>query len=134
MSPGLTLSPGSVGAASLALYWALVLGLVGVLLLLAAVLGARRPGVEKERPYESGVVPTGPARLRRPVPFYLVAMFFLVFDVETAFLLLWGVAYDRLGWPGLLHATVFVGVLLLGLVYVWRKGGLDWGAGRGSRP
>lgn len=120
---------------SLATYWLLVLGLTGVLLLLSSRLGGRRPDPEKARAYESGVIPTGPARLHRPVPFFLVAMFFLVFDVETAFLVLWAVAYDRLGWAGLAHITVFVGVLLVGLGYLWRKGGLDWAARRpGKSP
>jgi NADH-quinone oxidoreductase subunit A len=134
VSPPPLFSPWEPGALSLAVYWLLVLGLTGVLLLLSGSLGARRPDAEKDRAYESGIVPTGPARLHRPVPFYLVAMFFLVFDVETAFLVLWAVAYDRLGWAGLASIAVFVGVLLVGLGYVWRKGGLDWGIRQGGRP
>jgi NADH-quinone oxidoreductase subunit A len=134
VSPPPLFSPWEPGALSLAVYWLLVLGLTGVLLLLSSALGARRPDTEKDRAYESGIVPTGPARLHRPVPFYLVAMFFLVFDVETAFLVLWAVAYDRLGWAGLASIAVFVGVLLVGLGYVWRKGGLDWGIRQGGRP
>lgn len=134
MSPVAAFSPWEPGAVSLAVYWLLVLGLTGVLLLLSSRLGARRPGPEKGRAYESGVIPTGPARLHRTVPFYRVALFFLVFDVETAFLVLWAVAYDRLGWQGLGHIAVFVGVLLVGLAYVWQKGGLDWGTRDGGRP
>lgn len=129
MSAALPFSPWAAGPVSLGVYWVLVLGLTALLLGLAAWLGSRRPSAEKDRAYESGVVPTGPAALRRPVPFYLVAMCFLVFDVEIAFVLLWGVCYDRLGWAGFAHVSVFVGVLLVGLAWVWRKGGLDWGAG-----
>lgn len=110
-----------------------MLGLTAVLLVLAGWLGERRPSAEKARAYESGVIPTGAAQVSRPVPFYLVAMFFLVFDVEAAFVFSWAVAYDRLGWPGWLCMAVFIGVLGLGLGYVWRKGGLDWGP-KGRSP
>lgn len=120
-------TPWSVGAPSLVVYGSLVAALLGVLLFLAHRLGERRTTLEKRRPYESGVVPTGPARVARPVPFYLVAMFFLVFDVEAAFLFSWAVAWDLLGWAGWFSCAAFVAVLALGLAYVWRKGGLDWG-------
>ena len=129
MSPS-ALSPSDTGPLSLALYGALVLGLVAVLLALSSFLGQRRPTAEKDRAYESGVAPTGPAALTRPVPFFLVAMFFLVFDVEAVFVVSWAVAYDTLGWVGWLEMAGFIGVLLLGLFYVWRKGALDWGPGR----
>ena len=129
MSPP-TLSPSETGPLSLMLYGALVLGLVGVLLALSSFLGQRRPTPEKDRAYESGIAPTGPALLARPVPFHLVAMFFLVFDVEVVFIVSWAVAYDTLGWVGWLEMAGFVGVLLVGLFYVWRKGALDWSPGR----
>ena len=75
------------------------------------------------------------ARLRDPVPFYLVAIFFIVFDVEAIFILSWAVAWDLLGWAGFLQITFFIFVLFLGLVYLWKMGGLDWGprAGRTAR-
>ena len=120
----------------LAVYTAIAVLLIGGLMLAAWWLGAKSTSRNKEIPYESGVVPTGDARLAYPVPFYLVAIFFIVFDVEAVFIFAWAVAWDRLGLAGLLHITFFIVVLLLGLVWLWLKGGLDWGPSkqvRGSR-
>lgn len=108
-------------------YAALVFAVLAGLLLLARWVGERKPSPEKDRAYESGVVPTGAAVVLRPLPFYLVAIFFLLFDVEAAFLIGWALAYDLLGWGGFLEIAFFVAVLLLGLIYVWKKGGLRWG-------
>ena len=121
------LSPWTPGLFSLAIYGAMVLGLVAVLLFFASWLGEKKESPEKLRPYESGIIPTGSARLRYPVPFYLVAIFFLIFDVEAAYIFSWAVSYYRLGWAGWLQISFFIFVLLLGLVYIWRKGGLEWG-------
>ncbi len=120
-------APGEPGIFSLVVFTLIVLGLIGVLLFVSAWLGERRWTPEKQRPYESGIIPTGNARLRYPVPFYLVAIFFLIFDVEGAYIFSWAVAVDDLGWAGWLQMTFFIIVLLAGLVYVWRRGGLDWG-------
>ena len=90
-------------------------------------LGTKTTCANKEIPYESGIIPTGSARLAYPVPFYLVAIFFIVFDVETVFIISWAVAWDVLGLPGLIHITAFIIVLLLGLAWLWIKGGLEWG-------
>jgi len=122
-----TFSPWRPGVFSLAVYTAAVLGITAVLLFLSAWLGDRRRHPEKQRPYESGIIPTGSAHLRYPVPFYLVAIFFLLFDVEGAFIFAWAVAAEPLGWAGWLQMSFFIFVLLLGLVYIWVKGGLDWG-------
>jgi NADH-quinone oxidoreductase subunit A len=113
---------------SLVVYGIMVLALMGVLLVLTSRLGQRRSTDEKLRPYESGIVPTGTARLRYPVPFFLVAIFLLVFDVEGAFIFAWAVAGRELGWSGWIKISVFIVLLLVGLIYIWRKGGLDWGA------
>ncbi|MGD8953961.1 MAG: NADH-quinone oxidoreductase subunit A, partial [Desulfobacterales bacterium] len=80
------LSPWVPGVFSLIVYFIVVAVLIGVLLFLSAWLGDKKPGVEKSRAYESGIIPTGTARLRYPVPFYLVAIFFLIFDVEGAYI------------------------------------------------
>ncbi len=106
---------------------ALAIILVGVIHLAAWWLGAKRHSPIKGMPYESGMVPTGTARLAFPVPFYLVAIFFIVFDVESAFIFAWATAWDVLGFPGLIHITFFIIILLLGLVWLWLKGGLEWG-------
>lgn len=111
----------------LLIYTLVTLALIGVLLLAARWLGDRRHSPQKDMPYESGVIPSGSARLAWPVPFYLVAIFFIVFDVEAAFIFSWAVANDLLGLPGLIHITVFIVVLLAGLAWLWIKGALDWG-------
>jgi NADH-quinone oxidoreductase subunit A len=121
------LYPWQPGMFSLVVYIVAVLGLTAVLLFLAAWAGTRRPNREKLRPYESGIIPTGSARLRYPVPFFMVAVFFLIFDVEAAFILSWAVAGKTLGWPGWIEITFFIAVLIIGLIYIWRKGGLEWG-------
>ena len=124
---GATLSPWEPGLVSLGVYVVMVLGLVALLLFLASWLGEKKSNPEKLRPYESGIIPTGSARLRYPVPFYLVAIFFLIFDVEAAYIFSWAVSYYKLGWAGWLQISFFIFVLLLGLLYIWRKGGLEWG-------
>lgn len=121
------LSPWVPGIFSLCVYALIILGATGALLALSTFIGARRPNPDKLRPYESGVIPTGTARLRYPVPFYLVAIFFLIFDVEGAYIFSWAVAARELGWAGWFQMTFFILVLLLGLVYIWIKGGLEWG-------
>jgi len=93
------------------------------MLLAASWLGEKKENPEKSRPYECGVIPTGSARLRYPVPFYLVAIFFLIFDVEGAYIFTWAVAYEDLGWAGWLQMALFIVLLLVGLLYVWNKGG-----------
>lgn len=111
----------------LAVYALITVALIGGLLLAAWWLGARRISPIKSMPYESGVAPTGSARLAWPVPFYLVAIFFIVFDVEAAFIFTWAVAWDLIGIAGLVQITVFIVILAAGLVWLWLKGGLDWG-------
>ena len=124
------LSPWQPGLLSLLLYAAIILILVALLLVLTGWLGVKNRTAEKRRPYESGVIPTGMAHLRYPVPFFLVATFFLIFDVEVAYLFSWAVAFDPLGWLGWLQISFFILVLLVSLCYIWVKGGLDWGATR----
>ena len=122
------LSPWTPELLSFGFYVVIVLGLLAVLLFLTSWLGEKKPGLEKNRPYECGVIPTGWARFRYPVPFYLVAVFFLIFDVEAAFVFSWAVAMQDLSWRGWLQISFFIIVLLLSLFYIWKKGGLDWSA------
>ena len=96
--------------------------------LLSQFLGPRKPTPEKAAPYECGMPAVGDARERQSVKFYLVAMIFLLFDIEVAFLYPWAMALRDLGWGGLLQVVLFVGLLSAGYTYVWRKGALDWSA------
>ncbi len=110
----------------LALYAALVFILTAAMLGLSYLLGERHKERATGEPYESGIVPTGSAHLRLSVRYYLVAVFFVIFDLEAAFLFAWAVAFRQLGWAGYLEVIIFIGVLLAGLVYLWRSGALDW--------
>ncbi len=121
-----TLSPWEPGLLALIIYSLMVFGLVGLLLFCCSFLGDRKDNPEKRMPYESGVIPTGPARLSYPVSFYRVAVFFLIFDVESAFIFSWAVSFQKLGWAGWFQVTAFIVLLVLGLFYVWKKGGLNW--------
>jgi NADH-quinone oxidoreductase subunit A len=121
-----TLSPWEPGLVSFLIYGLLVGALMLLLLFLAFWLGEKKRTPEKERPYECGIIPTGEARVSYPVPFYLVAVFFLVFDIETAFLFAWAVSFRELGWAGWLQIVLFILLLLAGLAYIWNKQGLDW--------
>ena len=124
------LSPWEPGILSLLFYGIMIVALIALLLFIASWLGEKKPNIEKLRPYESGVIPTGSARLRYPVPFYLVAIFFLLFDVEGAYIFAWAIAWEQLGWAGWLQISFFIVVLILGLAYIWKKGGLEWGPTR----
>ncbi|MBS3731558.1 MAG: NADH-quinone oxidoreductase subunit A [Desulfobacterales bacterium] len=121
------LSPWEPGLFGLFAFTLAIFVMMGLLLVLTSRLGDKTSNPEKPRPYESGIIPTGSARLRYPVPFFLVAGFFLIFDVEGAFIFSWAAAAQTLGWKGWLQMAFFIFVLFCGLVYIWRKGGLDWG-------
>jgi NADH-quinone oxidoreductase subunit A len=94
------LSPWEPGVFSLSVFTLIVVAIIAALLFLTSWLGHKRTGREKSRAYESGIIPTGSARLHYPVPFYLVAIFFLLFDVEGAFIFSWAVAWEPLAWEG----------------------------------
>jgi len=94
--------------------------------LLSALLGPRRPSPEKELPYESGIVPSVSARRRFSVSFYVTAMLFIVFDVESIFLFPWATIVRQLKVFGIIEMGIFILILLLGLVYIWAKGALRW--------
>lgn len=111
---------------SFAIFVLAVCGIAAFMLALSHVLGGRSHGNARDEPFESGIVSVGGGHLRFSAKFYLVAMFFVIFDLESVFLYAWAVSVRDAGWPGFIEATTFVLILLGGLVYVWRLGGLDW--------
>ena len=112
----------------LGVYFLLVLALVVAMLIVSYVLGQRHEEPATGSPYESGIVSTGSAHVRLSAKFYLVAMFFVIFDLEAVFIFTWAVAGRDLGWTGYFEVLVFSGVLIAALVYLWRLGALDWGS------
>jgi NADH-quinone oxidoreductase subunit A len=110
---------------------------VAIVILIASVIGLgtlmlgmlvrpRRPYAQKLSPYESGNPPVSEPRYKFSVKFYIVAMLFVVFDVEAVFLYPWAVAYDKLGMFGFVEMMLFIFILLIGYVYVWKKGAFEW--------
>ena len=126
------LSPWEPGLLALVFFALVAILIISALIVIASVLGEKKPNAEKLRPYESGIVPFGSARFKYSLPFFLVAIFFLIFDVEGSFIFSWAVACRELGWKGWVQMTFFILVLLLGLIYIWRKGALSWGSKRNT--
>jgi NADH-quinone oxidoreductase subunit A len=114
-------------------YAAAALVVAAAMIGISHVLGQRHSDRETSEPYESGISSTGTARLRFSAHFYLIAMLFVIFDIEAVFLFAWAVAYRDVGWAGYLGAMVFIAVLSIALLYEWRLGALDWGRRRGKR-
>ncbi len=112
---------------SILLLLAIAVGFGAFTVFISQFLGPKVVTPEKLAPYECGVPPVGDARERQSVKFYLVAMVFLLFDIEVAFLYPWAMALRELGWTGFLQIVMFMAILLAGYVYIWRKGVLDWG-------
>ncbi len=109
----------------LILFGVSVLNAVGMMVA-SHLLSPRRPTPQKDMPYESGMIPLGDTRARFSVKFYMVAISFIVFDLETIFLIPWAVQMRELGWGGFWAAFIFIVILTVGLVYEWRKGALRW--------
>jgi NADH-quinone oxidoreductase subunit A len=105
-------------------------GFAGGNVLLSQFVGPSKPSAEKSAPYECGMPPVGDARERQSVKFYLVAMIFLLFDIEVAFLYPWALAMRDLGMTGYLQIVTFFALLVTGYIYVWRKGIFDWSGDR----
>ena len=110
----------------LVVYFVLVLLLVAGMLTVSYLLGQRHSDRATGTPYESGILSEGSAHVRLSAKFYLIAMFFVVFDLEAVFLFAWAVSARALGWPAFWEAVIFVGILVAALVYLWRVGALDW--------
>jgi len=100
---------------------------IGILAMMAgAILGPYKPDKEKQSPYECGFNPFEDARLPFNVRFYLVAILFIIFDLETAFLFPWAVMLHHIGWFGFISMMVFLSILIVGFIYEWKKGALEW--------
>lgn len=112
----------------LLLYSILVVILLAAILTLSYVLGQRHNDRATNKPYEGGIEQTGSARIRFSVQFYLVAMLFVIFDVEAVFIMLWALGFYDLGWPGYIGAALFIAQLVVVLIYEWGIGALDIGA------
>lgn len=111
----------------LLVYGAIVLSLVFVMLGLSFILGQRHQERATGDPYEGGILSTGSARIRFSSQFYLIAMLFVIFDVETIFIVAWAIAFPELGWYGYIGVMVFIILLFVVLIYEWRNGALDFG-------
>ncbi len=115
---------------ALGVYFVVVLLLVVAMLAISYVLGQRHNEHATGSPYESGILSEGSARVRLSAKFYLVAMFFVIFDLEAVFILAWAIAARELGWAGYSEIFVFIAILVAALAYLWRLGALDWGPSR----
>ncbi len=104
----------------------LSIGLAVLVVLLGHLFGPSKPTHRKMIPYESGMVPIGPGMRRQPIRFYRIAMLFLLFDIEVVFLLPWAVVSRKLGLFGFIEALVFIAILLVGYLYAWKGGALEW--------
>jgi NADH-quinone oxidoreductase subunit A len=105
----------------------IVVLLIGFLIGLSYVLGERHIEKATGEPYESGMPPTGDARLRFSSSFYIIAMFFVIFDLDAAFIMLWAVSFRELGLPGYLGVLIFISILIILIIYELRIGALDFG-------
>jgi len=111
----------------LGVYFGCVVAVVGIMIGASFVLGQRHQERATGQPYESGIVSEGSARVRMTSQFYLMAMLFVIFDLEAVFIFAWAVAVRELGWVGYTAITIFIVLLLVALVYLWRIGALGWG-------
>jgi NADH-quinone oxidoreductase subunit A len=108
------------------IHFLVVVALAATIIGLSAWVGVKRPSRAKLTPYECGIPPVGDARERFTVSFYLVAMLFILFDVEAVFLYPWAVVYRSLKWFGFVEMFLYLAILLAGYAYIWKKGALDW--------
>jgi NADH-quinone oxidoreductase subunit A len=117
----------------MAIYFLCVLGVAGFMIGASALLGQRHKDRATGEPYESGIVSAGSARLRFTSRFYLIAMLFVIFDLEAVFIFAWAVVVREAGWAGYISILVFILLLAVALVYLWRVGALESGPSRGHR-
>jgi NADH-quinone oxidoreductase subunit A len=104
----------------------LAVGLATAMIVASRFLGPQKPDPIKLAPYECGMTPIGGARVRFSVKFYLIAMLFILFDVEAIFLYPWAVVHRWLGWFGLIEMAIFMAILVVGYIYIWKRGAFEW--------
>lgn len=107
-------------------YSLVVVGVITAMLGVSYLLGERRRDKATGEPFESGIVPVGDPHLRFSVHFYLLAIFFVIFDLEAIFIFAWAIAFRETGWAGYIEISIFIAVLLAALAYLWLNGALDW--------
>jgi NADH-quinone oxidoreductase subunit A len=112
--------------AGLLLMFILACGLAGALIVLSSLIGRHKRSREKDQPYECGIRPTGDAREPISVQFYMVALVFILFDIEAIFLYPWALVYHDLNWFGFVEMVLYIIILLAGYIFLWKKGALDW--------
>jgi NADH-quinone oxidoreductase subunit A len=124
------ISPSADAAAlwPLGVYFLTVIGIVSIMIVISSRLGERHREKQTNEQYESGIVSTGTSRVRFDIKFYLIAMFFVIFDLEAVFIFAWAVSIRDTGWQGYGEMLVFIGILTATLVYLWRIGALNWSA------
>ena len=117
----------------LAVYFAAIVVLAASMIGVSYILGQRHRERATDIPYESGITPVESARLRFSTDFYLIALFFVIFDLESVFIFAWAIAARETGWVGYIEVLIFIGILVGALIYLWRMGALDWGTVRRNR-
>ncbi|MBL4794857.1 MAG: NADH-quinone oxidoreductase subunit A [Pseudomonadales bacterium] len=111
----------------LVVYFGAVMFIIVAMMLLSAFLGGSKKRMRAtNEPFECGVVPQGSSRIRIPVPFFLLAIFFVIFDLEAVFLFAYAISVREIGWAGYIEVVIFIGILFSALIYLWREGALDW--------
>lgn len=110
----------------IAVLLAVAIGLAFIVIIIGHAFGPKRPTVRKGEPYESGMRTIGPSMRRLPVRFYLIAVLFILFDIEVIFFLPWAVTFQQLGAFAFVQMLIFIGILLVGYIWVWKKGALEW--------
>jgi NADH-quinone oxidoreductase subunit A len=111
---------------AIGIFVALTVLVAVIAILLGMLFGPKRQSVRKAAPYESGMSPIGPGSRRVPVRYYLIAVLFILFDIEVVFFLPWAVVFRQLGLFGLVEMIIFIAILLVGYVYAWKRGALEW--------
>ena len=124
--PPITVAQNQQNWLIIAIFFGMGIGIAVSMMFIPILLRPKNPNIIKATPYESGMPPIGQAQSRYTVRYYLVAMLFVVFDIEAVFFYPWAVAFNAIGWYGMIEMVLFIVLLLVAYIYAWRKGALDW--------